>query len=159
MFAFYDNRIEVESPGLLPGHVTTRNFLKEQFARNGAIVRLNNKFPNPPNKDIGEGLNTAFKAMQMLRLKPPTVEETDNSVVVTIRHAPLSVAGRIGYGLPTESRHDYKPNREGSYRHHVQKQLKEVFYRLNKTGLIERVPGRRGAAAAWQKQRAKESDA
>jgi ATP-dependent DNA helicase RecG len=37
--------------------------------------------------------------------------------------------------------------------------MKEVFYRLNKTGLIERDPGRRGAAAAWQKQRAKETDA
>ena len=76
----FDNRIEVESPGLFPGHVTARNVLNEQFARNGAIVRLINKFPDPPNKDVGEGLNTAFKAMQKLRLKPPILEELQNAV-------------------------------------------------------------------------------
>jgi ATP-dependent DNA helicase RecG len=31
--------------------------------------------------------------------------------------------------------------------------MKLVFYRLAKSGLIERVPGRRGAAAAWQKKK------
>ena len=41
----YDNRIEVESPGRLAGHVTTANVLTEQFARNPKIVRLINKFP------------------------------------------------------------------------------------------------------------------
>jgi ATP-dependent DNA helicase RecG len=60
----YDNRIEVESPGRLPGHGTTENVLREQSARNPKIVRLINKFPNPPNKDVGEGLNTAFEAMK-----------------------------------------------------------------------------------------------
>lgn len=51
----FDNRIEIISPGKLPGHITTANILNEQFARNGAIVRIINKFPNPPNKDVGEG--------------------------------------------------------------------------------------------------------
>jgi ATP-dependent DNA helicase RecG len=64
--------------------------LDEQFARNGALVRLINKFPNPPNKDVGEGLNTAFDAMKRLRLKPPTLEELNNSVVVYIRHEALA---------------------------------------------------------------------
>lgn len=54
----YDDRIEVHSPGRLPGHVTVDNLLDEQFARNPKLVRLINKFPNPPNKDVGEGLNT-----------------------------------------------------------------------------------------------------
>jgi ATP-dependent DNA helicase RecG len=53
-------------------------------------VRLINKFPDPPNKDVGEGLNTAFEAMRKLKLKPPEVEERENSVVVHIRHAPLA---------------------------------------------------------------------
>lgn len=52
----FDNRIEVESPGRLVGHVTTENILQTQYARNQRIVRLINKFPNPPNKDVGEGL-------------------------------------------------------------------------------------------------------
>jgi ATP-dependent DNA helicase RecG len=49
----YDNRIEVLSPGTLPAHITPENILSERFSRNGAIVRLINKFKNPPNKDIG----------------------------------------------------------------------------------------------------------
>src|SRR5205814_7648029 len=65
----FDNRVEVESPGVLPGHITVKNMLDEQFARNGALVRLINKFPEPPNKDVGEGLNTAFEAMKRLRLR------------------------------------------------------------------------------------------
>ena len=96
--------MEVESPGLLPGHVTTRNILDEQFARNGALVRLINKFPEPPNKDVGEGLNTAFKAMQRLRLKPPIIEETEASVLVRIEHAPLA--------SPEESVMDYLQNHD-----------------------------------------------
>lgn len=43
----YDDRIEIHSPGRLPGHVTVSNVLNEQFARNPKLVRLINKFPNP----------------------------------------------------------------------------------------------------------------
>jgi ATP-dependent DNA helicase RecG len=59
----FSNRIEIESPGTLPGHVTLDNILNEQYARNPKVVRLISKFPSPPNKDVGEGLNTAFAAM------------------------------------------------------------------------------------------------
>ena len=155
----FDNRVEIESPGLLPGHVTPRNVLDEQFARNGAIVRLINKFPEPPNKDVGEGLNTAFKAMQRLRLKPPVLEETGNSVLVRIKHDPLA--------SPEESVMDYLHNHE-TITNRIARELtgitsensmKEVFYRLAKSNLIERVPGRKGAAAAWQKRKTEEPDA
>jgi ATP-dependent DNA helicase RecG len=86
----FDNRIEVESPGRLPAHITVANILSERFARNAAMVRMINKFPNPPNKDVGEGLRTAFEAMRDLRLKPPEILENNNSVVVNIRHEPLA---------------------------------------------------------------------
>lgn len=65
----FDNRIEIYSPGPLPAHVTVDNILDERFARNQKIVRLANKFPDAPNKDVGEGLNTAFEAMRELQLK------------------------------------------------------------------------------------------
>ena len=86
----FDNRIEVESPGRLPAHITVKNILDERFARNGSLVRLINKFPDPPNKDVGEGLNTAFAAMTKLGLKTPIIEERDNSVLVTIKHELLA---------------------------------------------------------------------
>ena len=81
----FDNRVEVLSPGTLPGHVTPENILEERFARNGVIVRLINKFPDPPNKDVGEGLNTAFRAMRDMRLKPPLVSQAGGYVKVTDR--------------------------------------------------------------------------
>jgi ATP-dependent DNA helicase RecG len=85
----FDNRVEVESPGRLPGHITETNILQERFSRNGAIVRMINKFPDPPNKDVGEGLNTAFAAMKQLRLREPVIRQTDHSVLVEIRHQQL----------------------------------------------------------------------
>ncbi|HEY1270103.1 MAG TPA: ATP-binding protein [Candidatus Binatia bacterium] len=45
----FDDRIEVQSPGRLPAHVTVKNILEERFARNGQITRILNKFPDPPN--------------------------------------------------------------------------------------------------------------
>jgi ATP-dependent DNA helicase RecG len=148
----FDNRVEVESPGILPGQVTVKNILDEQFARNGMLVRLINKFPNPPNKDVGEGLNTAFKAMQKLRLKPPVIKEPENSVLVDIRHDPMA--------SPAESVMDYLENHD-QIKNGIARELtgissentmKEVFLKLAKSGLIERVPGKLGASAAWQKK-------
>jgi len=147
----FENRIEVESPGRLPGHVTTRNILKTQFSRNGILVRLIHKFPNPPNKDVGEGLNTAFDAMKKSRLKPPVIREIENAVIVEIRHDRLA--------SPEESVMDYLENHP-EVTNSIARELtgissentmKEVFLRLAKRNLIQRVPNRRGAASAWQK--------
>jgi ATP-dependent DNA helicase RecG len=147
----YDDRIEVESPGRFPGHVTALNVLTEQFARNPKLVRLINKFPDPPNKDVGEGLNTAFAAMRRIRLKEPQIEEGANSVTVFIRHERLSspasivmeyletnptITNEIGRGI-TGLRRDV--------------QMKDTFVLLRKKGLIEQVPGKRGRATAWRK--------
>ena len=67
----FDNRVEVESPGTLPGHVTPENILKEQLARNGALVRLINKFPDPPNKDVGEGLKYRVRSDAGIEVEGP----------------------------------------------------------------------------------------
>jgi ATP-dependent DNA helicase RecG len=86
----FDNRVEVQSPGRLPAHITPANILDERFARNGTIVRLLNKFPNPPNRDVGEGLNTAFEKMRDLGLRDPIIEERDNGLLIRILHEPLA---------------------------------------------------------------------
>jgi ATP-dependent DNA helicase RecG len=95
----FDNRVEVESPGRLPAHITEYNILDERFSRNGTIVRFINKFPDPPNKDVGEGLNTAFTAMKKLKLRDPIIRQTDNAVVVEIRHQRLGSPEEIIMGL------------------------------------------------------------
>lgn len=139
----FDNRIEVESPGKLPGHVTVDNILEEQSARNPKIVRLINKFPDAPNKDVGEGLNTAFDAMNKLRLKPPIIKEKDNSVLVIIRHEKLASPERII--VEYLQSHDMIKNRIGRELTGIKSEntMKNVFYRLKKSGFITLVkPGK-----------------
>jgi ATP-dependent DNA helicase RecG len=147
----YDNRIEVESPGRLAGHVTTKNYLKEQFARNPRIVRLINKFPNPPNKDVGEGLNTAFEAMRKLRLKEPEIVEGDHSVIVHIRHT--SLASPQDAMMKYLEDHEEITNRIGRDLTGITSEnvMKDVFISLAKRSLLERVPDKRGNASAWRK--------
>ncbi|WP_433247152.1 ATP-binding protein [Actinomadura nitritigenes] len=147
----FDNRVEVESPGRLPAHVNERNILNERFARNGTIVRLINKFPDPPNKDVGEGLNTAFAAMKKLKLRDPVIRQTENSVVVDIRHQKLGTPEEIIMEhLAGNSEITNKQVREltgiGS-----ENKVKSIFYNLAKAHQIERVPGKGGGSAAWRK--------
>jgi len=146
----FDNRIEVESPGRLPAHITTENILEERFARNGAIVRLINKFPDPPNKDVGEGLNTAFEAMRQLHLKDPVITDRENSVLVQIRHEPLASPEEIIIEyLNNNPQINNTKAREICYIH-SENAMKKHFEKLAKMGLIERVPGRGGRASAYR---------
>ncbi|SNT35642.1 ATP-dependent DNA helicase RecG [Tardiphaga sp. OK246] len=147
----YDNRIEVESPGRLPGHVTTENVLREQSARNPKIVRLINKFPDPPNKDVGEGLNTAFEAMKALRLKEPEIEENEHSVVVYVSHS--SLASPEETVIEFLKTHSEITNRIGRDLTGIRSEnsMKDVFLRLKKRALIEPVPDKRGNLASWRK--------
>jgi len=147
----FDNRVEVESPGRLPAHVTVKNILDERFARNGSVVRLINKFPNPPNKDVGEGLNTAFAAMKRLELKDPLIRELENAVVVDIRHQRL--------GTPEEQILEFLRDSDEVTNMQVrgltgigsENKVKTIFQRLMAAGQIERVPGKGGGSAAYRK--------
>lgn len=151
----FDNRVEVESPGRLPAHITPRNILKERFARNGNLVRVINKFPDPPNKDVGEGLNTAFEAMRNLRLKDPVVGESENSVVVRIKHERLASAEDMVVEYLNNPDNPLITNRvaRGLTGIKSENSMKNVLLRLRDRGLIEQVPGRSGFASAWRKKR------
>ncbi|MBU9764213.1 ATP-dependent DNA helicase RecG [Mycobacterium sp. TNTM28] len=147
----FDNRIEIESPGRLPAHITPENILDQRYSRNGAIVRYINKFPDAPNKDVGEGLNTAFGAMRALKLKNPQIEERESSVLVTIRHERL--------GSPESICLEYLRDNDTIANAKLREltgitsenTAKEVFKRLMKMNAIERVPGLGGNKAAYQK--------
>ena len=137
----FDNRVEVESPGKLPGYVTVKNILDSQSARNPKIVRLINKFPDAPNKDVGEGLNTAFAAMTRLRLKLPIIEEKENSVLVTIKHEKLASPEEIVVEYLLS--HDTIKNAIGRSITGIKSEntMKNVFYRLKDSGYISLVSG------------------
>lgn len=149
----FDNRIEVESPGRLPGHVTAENILDTQSARNPTLVRLINKFPKPPNQDVGEGLNTAFRAMEALRLRAPEIQERESSVVVLIPHEPLASPEEVV--LDYMRHHEEINNRTAREITGIKSEntMKNVFLRLKGKGLLEPIPERKGPAAAWRTPR------
>jgi ATP-dependent DNA helicase RecG len=137
----YDNRIEVESPGSLPRHITPENILDERFARNGNIVRVINKFPNPPNKDVGEGLNTAFRAMKLLQLKEPQIFQRESSVLVVIKHEQLaSPEEQIMKYLQT---HDTITNGEAREICVIREdwRVRTIFSQMVAAGMIEKAAG------------------
>ena len=147
----FTNRIEIESPGKLPGHITLENILQEQCARNPKMVRLIAKFPSPPNKDVGEGLNTAFNAMTKMQLKQPQIKETDVGVLVIIRHERLADAETVVWDyLQTHSTISNSIARTLTGITDANK-MKYVFNRLKAQGKIRIVLGTRGSATLWEK--------
>jgi ATP-dependent DNA helicase RecG len=149
----FDNRVEVESPGRLPAHITRDNILDERFARNGNIVRLINKFPDPPNKDVGEGLNTAFEAMRNLRLKDPEIIEKDYSVLVEIRHQRLASPETVIMEFLENNDEITNQIARSLTGIRSENSMKGVFNKLRDREMIEQVPGRAGFKSAWRKKK------
>ncbi len=146
----FDNRIEVASPGRLPAHITPDNILQERFARNGSIVRWINKFPDPPNKDVGEGLRTAFDAMRSLKLKPPEISETDHAVLVRIRHERLATPEEMileYLGSNAEISNSVVRELTGIGSENT---VKRIFKRMIKAGELEPIPERSLRDAAYR---------
>ncbi|MGB7546925.1 MAG: ATP-binding protein [Terracidiphilus sp.] len=148
----FDNRVEVASPGTLAGHVTPENILNERFARNATIVRLINKFPDPPNKDVGEGLNTAFSAMREMKLQPPQIEQAGGYVKVVLKHEPLASPEEII--LEYLQDHDQITNRISRDLCFIgsENRMKGILQRLVKNGSIELVPGTTRYSAAYRRK-------
>jgi len=147
----YDNRIEVISPGKLPGYVTPQNILEARFSRNPRIVRTLNRYRDAPNKDMGEGLNTAFQKMKEWRLKDPEITVEGNRVKVVIAHTPL--ASPEDAVMKFLESNDTIRNSQARQLTGIRSEnaMKSVFYKLRDASLIERVPGLEGPSSAWQK--------
>jgi ATP-dependent DNA helicase RecG len=68
----FSDRVEIESPGLLPGPITQANIWKlGSFNRNPLIVNALRDFPDPPNLDAGEGVRMMFDTMWQSQLYVP----------------------------------------------------------------------------------------
>ncbi|MDQ1597005.1 MAG: ATP-dependent helicase RecG [Microbacteriaceae bacterium] len=147
----FDNRVEVESPGRLPAHITPDNILRERFARNASVVRIINKFPNPPNKDVGEGLNTAFSAMTKLRLREPEIKEADHSTLVIIRHEPLaSPEAQVIKYLDDNQEINNSTAREIT-KIESEGKMRRILQAMVASSELERVPGKIKGGSAYRK--------
>lgn len=147
----YETRVEVESPGRLPGHITPDNILDERLSRNPQLVRHLNRFPDPPNKDVGEGLDTAFESMRKLNLKDPRVVEKEHSVLVEIRHESLASPAQqvVEYLEQNERIRNQQARRLTGV--NSESRMKKIFQDLIVAGEIEHVPGSSGRGYAYRK--------
>jgi ATP-dependent DNA helicase RecG len=67
----FDDRIEVESPGVFPGTITPATIAKAGSKARNPLVALNlREFPEPPNIDGGEGVPMMFAEMAAARWPP-----------------------------------------------------------------------------------------
>jgi ATP-dependent DNA helicase RecG len=146
----FDNRIEILSPGKLPGHVTVENILESSLARNAKIVRTLNRYKNAPNKDMGEGLDTAFKRMSERQLSEPIIQPENNYLRVIIPHTKIASNEKVVLEFLSNNPQITNSIVRSLTGIRSENTVKDVFNRLAKRGIIERVPGLNGNLAAWK---------
>lgn len=95
----FDDRLEVESPGRLPGLVRLENIRSTRFARNPRIARTLSDLGY--TRELGEGVNRMFEEMSRVGLPDPVYAQGPASVHVVLLADPL--AGRILDRLPPGS--------------------------------------------------------
>ncbi|MCS0627874.1 putative DNA binding domain-containing protein [Telluria mixta] len=88
LISVYRNRIEFRSPGRLPGYVTVKNIRDARFSRNPKLVRLLAKYPDAPNKDLGEGINTVYERMGQAGFIDPILREDGVNLYVVLKREP-----------------------------------------------------------------------
>lgn len=146
----YDNRIEVMSPGRLPGYVSIENILEARFSRNPKIVRALNRYKDSPNKDLGEGLNTTFQKMKEWGLKAPEISEMGNYVKVVLPH--MTLAAPTDAILKFLKTNEQITNRQAREITGIRSEnlVKIEFYKLRDEELLEMVPELKGSKSAWR---------
>ncbi|MGD9873531.1 MAG: ATP-binding protein [Kiritimatiellia bacterium] len=146
----FDNRIEVLSPGRFPGYVTVENILDARYSRNPKLVRTLNRYKSPPNRDMGEGLNTAFQKMKEWGLKAPEIIETNGYVRVTLPHTPLAKPTEAILKFLTQQPQVTNKQARDLTGIKSENLVKVEFYKLRDEGLLEQVPDLKGPKAAWR---------
>lgn len=89
----FSDRLEVTSPGGLPGPVTVQNIRDERFSRNSAIVQVLSDMGFIER--LGYGVDRVIKLMQEDDLPEPEFAETAGGFRVTLYNRP-EAAGQIG---------------------------------------------------------------
>ena len=80
----WDDRIEVRSPGPLPGHITVENMRQEHYSRNRRIMRVLKTAGFV--EEYGEGVDRMYGEMEARLMEPPIFSAAEGSVTVTLRN-------------------------------------------------------------------------
>lgn len=94
----FADRMEVQSPGGLGGHLTVDNLVYEQYTRNPHIMRLLEHYGYVERR--GLGIDQMLRAMARAGLEPPVFENRGSSFWVTLKGQapayPLPDLARLG---------------------------------------------------------------
>jgi len=81
----FDDRVEVESPGVFPGGITPATISRAgSRARNPLIAQNLREFPVAPNIDAGEGVRMMFAEMALAKLYPPQYRQNTDAEVESV---------------------------------------------------------------------------
>jgi ATP-dependent DNA helicase RecG len=97
----FSNRMEVTSPGRLPGPVTIANIKDERFSRNPAIVQVLSDMGFIER--LGYGVDRVIDLMQQQQLSAPEFEETAGGFRVVLRNANTKHKAQVALATPTPS--------------------------------------------------------
>lgn len=154
----FQDRVEVESPGRLPGLVRVESIRRTRFARNPWIARALSDLGY--GRELGEGVNRMFEEMQRAGLPEPLYEQGPASVRVTLK------ADRTGARML-----ELLPSGSGRFVEYVTQRgqvttseavdllsrsrptVLRYLRRLQNTGLLERVGSTYDPTAYWRLKR------
>lgn len=80
----WDDRVEIRSPGSLPGPITVDNMRDEHYSRNRRIMRVLKLLGLV--EEYGEGVDRMIREMESRLMEPPLFIATPGSVTVTLRN-------------------------------------------------------------------------
>ncbi len=80
--SLFSDRLEVYSPGRLPGHVTVENIVEERFSRNETLVQVLADYGLIER--LGYGIDRMLRQMAEAGLPPPAFRETAAGFLVTL---------------------------------------------------------------------------
>jgi ATP-dependent DNA helicase RecG len=80
--SIFEDRIEFNSPGPLPGPVTVENILEQQYSRNPRIVRV--LFEMGYIEEIGMGLDNVYRWLAEAGQPAPALQDSGGSFILTL---------------------------------------------------------------------------
>ncbi|MFB0538043.1 MAG: ATP-binding protein, partial [Anaerolineae bacterium] len=94
----FDDRLEIESPGGLPGIVTVENIRRRHFSRNPHIVGVLKTWRYM--EELGFGVDRVFREMKAAGAPPPLIADDGGVVTVTLyAFKPVSPTNAARLGL------------------------------------------------------------
>ncbi|MDE0710407.1 MAG: hypothetical protein OXH89_08255, partial [bacterium] len=83
----WDDRVEITSPGPLPGHITPDNIQTEHYSRNRRIMGVLKTMGLV--EEYGEGVDLMIRGMESRLMERPVFSANPDSVTVTLRSRAL----------------------------------------------------------------------